>query len=156
MAYFSNGSEGGVLDGQCMECLPHDPCPIAMAQAEFNYEQCDNTRLGDLLEMLIDQNGICQMKKYVSPRLTGKLFEDGTKLPFKTCVIKGSEIEFRKVVLEADLEAVVLDIWNHADKYSEFKADSDASYCQFLKFLWVEYPDGTERQLAAVANDYQE
>jgi len=65
MAYFSNGSEGEVLDDQCSDCIiPDDaPCPILLAQTHWNYDQCSNEKLQKCLEMLVDKNGQCKMKK---------------------------------------------------------------------------------------------
>lgn len=69
MAYFPNGCSGEVLDEQCAECLPYDPCPIALVQGEFNYVQCNNPEIERLLNLLVDEDGTCLMRKFVSPRL---------------------------------------------------------------------------------------
>ena len=71
MAYFSNGCEGEVLDMQCSECLPYDPCPVALVQMYFNYDQCaeGQEKLMKALNMLIDEKGNCLMKEYIKPRL---------------------------------------------------------------------------------------
>jgi hypothetical protein len=71
MAYFANGSEGMILDNQCEECLPFDPCPIYWLQMEYNYEQCreGQEKLKSAMNILINEKGICQMKQYVKPRL---------------------------------------------------------------------------------------
>ena len=65
MAYFANSTEGFVLDNQCGECmLPDDaPCPILLAQTHWNYDQCNNPQLEKCLNMLVDKDGICQMKR---------------------------------------------------------------------------------------------
>ena len=67
MAYFSNGTEGDILDRQCAECLPHDPCPIAKVQVRFNYTQCKKGQeeLRRCMNMLVDEEGQCLMKQYV-------------------------------------------------------------------------------------------
>ena len=43
MAYFSNGTEGIVLDAQCSVCPvgrnPDLPCPVLLVQLAYNYEQ---------------------------------------------------------------------------------------------------------------------
>jgi hypothetical protein len=66
MAYFSNGTEGMVLDNQCSECIyGEEPCPIALMQLEFNYEQIGNTLARRIMDTLIDEKGICQMKKLI-------------------------------------------------------------------------------------------
>ena len=74
MAYFANGSEGAVLDEQCAECLPHDPCPIAWVQLEYNYTQCSagQEKMAELMNCLVDEKGNCRMKRYVKPRLQDK------------------------------------------------------------------------------------
>ncbi len=74
MAYFSNGSEGEVLDEQCVKCLPYDPCPIALVQLEYNYTQCSagQEKMRELMNCLVDEKGNCRMKRYVKPRLQNK------------------------------------------------------------------------------------
>ncbi len=69
MAYFPNGSSGAILDEQCAECLPEDPCPIAFVQIEYNYEQCNagQEKIRELMNILVNEKGECQMKKYVRP-----------------------------------------------------------------------------------------
>ena len=69
MAYFPNGCAGEVLDEQCAECLPYEPCPIALVQSEFNYAQCNKPDMERLMNMLIDKEGTCLMKRFVAPRL---------------------------------------------------------------------------------------
>ena len=67
MAYFGNGGEGTALDCECMECWRKRPhlgnCPIALAQMEYNYEACNNEIATAILDMLVKDNGECQMKK---------------------------------------------------------------------------------------------
>lgn len=70
---------------------------------------------------------------------------------FQKCWIYGSEIEFERFVAPEDIKSVCLDIWRHPDKYSDYQADSDSAYYKFLKYLWVEFPDGTTKRLADVA-----
>ena len=70
MAYFSNGTEGMKLDDQCAECIHADEdgcCPVAFVQMEFNYSQLDdgNEDLRKAMEILIDKNGDCNMKKAI-------------------------------------------------------------------------------------------
>jgi hypothetical protein len=74
MAYFPNGSAGEVLDEQCAECLPDEPCPVFLVQMEYNYTQCEDgqEKMRSLLNFLVDKKGTCQMKKYINPRLTEK------------------------------------------------------------------------------------
>jgi len=64
MAYFANGTEGMILDNQCGDCLlPNGtPCPILFAQITYNYDQCSNEGLKDVMNDLVNADGICQMK----------------------------------------------------------------------------------------------
>ena len=62
--------------------------------------------------------------------------------------IVGSEISFQKTVLERDILVVATDIWENPEKYSDYKNGSDASFYSFLKYLWVEDPNGKETRLA--------
>ena len=67
MAYFANGTEGMMLDEQCEGCLygMNDDvlCPVSAVQNIFNYEQCDNPKLAEAMNLLIGQDGYCKMKK---------------------------------------------------------------------------------------------
>ena len=67
MAYFPNGSAGAVLDNQCEECLyafsDDILCPVQSVQMLYNYEQNKNEKLEECLNHLVDENGICQMKR---------------------------------------------------------------------------------------------
>lgn len=65
----------------------------------------------------------------------------------KTCKIYGSEISFEKVVPLDNIVEVCQDMWAHADKYSEYQANSESAYYKFLKFLWVKFPDGEDKRL---------
>ncbi|WP_299084951.1 hypothetical protein [uncultured Paraglaciecola sp.] len=75
MAYFSNSSEGGVLDQQCMDCPIADdaPCPILLVQATYNYRQLDdgNEKLREAMNCLIDDKGNCQMKPILDEQFGG-------------------------------------------------------------------------------------
>ena len=69
MAYFSNGSEGILLDLECDECPlgPESPCPIYHVQASYNYESCNNKTAREILNCLVHQTPKyeykgCQMK----------------------------------------------------------------------------------------------
>jgi len=74
---------------------------------------------------------------------------DRTSLPLIR--IEGSEIPFHKECTVEELREVVEDIWLHPDKYSDYKPGTDGAYYGFLKYLWINYPDGTSEQLAAYA-----
>lgn len=71
MAYFSNGSEGMDFDTECSKCLLwNKPCPIAMAQSEFNYDACNVPVARAILNMLVKQDEKyhyigCQMKPLI-------------------------------------------------------------------------------------------
>jgi len=85
MAYFSNGSEGMVLDEQCAKCpVANDACcPILRVQMTYNYKQLDSnseeTLASEVMNCLVDENGACQMKPIIENRLVdknqGDLFE---------------------------------------------------------------------------------
>ncbi len=66
MAYFSNGSEGMVFDDQCGSCkYGQHPCPIALVQMEYNYDQCkDKSGVATkILNTLVKEDGACTMKE---------------------------------------------------------------------------------------------
>ena len=75
MAYFSNSSDGDILDMQCDECIHEDSeagCPIALVQMSFNYDQLNNGNkdLKRAMDMLIKSTGICQMKRLIDKYYT--------------------------------------------------------------------------------------
>lgn len=65
MAYFSNGSEGMCFDEQCGRCkFGQSPCPIALVQMEYNYDQIRAQNNGDhtarkILNHLVTDDGVC-------------------------------------------------------------------------------------------------
>lgn len=62
MAYFSSGSEGEVLDAQCMKCkhgAPEACCPVWLLQHEWNYSQGKNSDQKMALDLLIPQKTLC-------------------------------------------------------------------------------------------------
>ncbi len=62
MAYFSNGTEGEVFDDQCQKCkYGQRACPIAFAQLSFNYKAVNNKVATDILDMLVRNDGTCNM-----------------------------------------------------------------------------------------------
>lgn len=71
MVYFSNSSEGDALEMECDECIHADPdagCPIYMIQMHFNYDQHDNEKLKQAMNMLIShkkKGGLCNMKPLI-------------------------------------------------------------------------------------------
>ena len=63
MAYFSNGSEGTIFDAQCSMCkYGQEPCPIALAQLTYNYDACNNEVATNILNTIVSEKGICQMR----------------------------------------------------------------------------------------------
>ncbi len=66
MAYFQNGTESEMLDAECKTCaLGNDTCPVYLAQCLFNSDQMreGQERIMQLLHLLIDDDGICQVKR---------------------------------------------------------------------------------------------
>ncbi len=81
MAYFANGTEGDQLTAQCEDCplgygwndpsqlqlfefeAEPRPCPIAAVQLIFNYDQIGNDKLTSAMNILVDKNGVCQVRK---------------------------------------------------------------------------------------------
>ena len=62
MAYFSNGTEGEVLDLQCARCsIGGKQCPVALVQSLYNYQQHEHSKLRDAMNLLIDEAGVCQV-----------------------------------------------------------------------------------------------
>ena len=63
MAYFSNSSDGAIFDEQCSKCkYGEDSCPIAAAQFLYNYDACGNKVATNILNTIVDEKGICQMR----------------------------------------------------------------------------------------------
>lgn len=58
------------MDKQCAECPigrhPDAPCPVLLQSIHMNYDQCDNPKLREALNITVDENGICQMKKVMT------------------------------------------------------------------------------------------
>ena len=64
MAYFSNSTEGSILDQQCEKCkYGESECPIALAQLSYNYEAVNNHVATSILNTIVDEDGICQMRE---------------------------------------------------------------------------------------------
>lgn len=80
MAYFANSTDGEILDKQCGDCplgagwhdprqrklfeVEHEmrPCPVALVQLTYNYDQCDNPKLKDAMDLLISEHGSCRVR----------------------------------------------------------------------------------------------
>ncbi len=68
MAYFSNGSEGEVLDDQCADCpIGEMMCPVLHVQMFYNYDQVASgqEKLRRALSLLVNDQGICQMRPLI-------------------------------------------------------------------------------------------
>lgn len=80
MAYFPNATAGDVLDHQCSDCplgygwnnpdqkrlfdseaIPR-PCPVALVQLQYNYDQVGIPKLEAAMNCLINKDGICQVR----------------------------------------------------------------------------------------------
>lgn len=64
MAYFSNGTEGMVFDDQCAKCkYGRSPCPIALIQMEYNYDQLKDTTgtARKIMDTLVNSKGVCSV-----------------------------------------------------------------------------------------------
>lgn len=70
----------------------------------------------------------------------------------KKCKIYGTEIEFKKKVSIKKIQEVTKRIHEKPSKYSDFKNNSEASYHQFLKFLWIKFPTGEDMRLTEFYN----
>jgi hypothetical protein len=54
------------LDRQCDECpLGKGPCPVFLVQQLHNYDQCDNVKLEQAMNLLINEDGICQVRPQI-------------------------------------------------------------------------------------------
>jgi hypothetical protein len=68
VAYFSNSTDGDILQQQCDECpLGREGmhCPAFLVQSLHNYDQVGNEKLKSAMELLIDKKGECQLRKEV-------------------------------------------------------------------------------------------
>ena len=73
MAYFSNSSEGEVLDVQCYDCpLGGGCCPVRSVQMLYNYDQLEDgqEKLREAMELLVDDKGVCQVRKKILENVT--------------------------------------------------------------------------------------
>lgn len=71
MAYFSNSSDGSLFDEQCGRCKFGDaPCPVALAQSLYNYEACNNPTARKILDLLVKDDGTCEVFKMMEREIT--------------------------------------------------------------------------------------
>ncbi len=68
MAYFANSTEGDKLQQQCDICpLGRKQCPIMNVQLVHNYDQCGIPKLRDAMNLLVNEDGICQLRPLLDP-----------------------------------------------------------------------------------------
>lgn len=123
--------------------------PLIDALKEMNFLVDDNN------EWLILKSSQEQVKSSSHARtvITLRIVKGGNLMEIRVCKIFGSdEIFFEMYVSENEISAKCKDIWDNSDKYSDYKSGTDTAYYKFLKFLWVRFPDGTEKQLAEIAS----
>ncbi len=95
MAYFQDGTESKILDEECRSCvLGQGTCPIYLAQCLFNFEQMQDgqERLMQILHLLIDDGGICQVKKLMANKVELRHGEKGLRTEEQLVTKPGSEI----------------------------------------------------------------
>lgn len=64
MAYFSNSTEGEIFEQQCSKCKYGEAeCPIQLAQLSYNYDAVGNETATGILNILVNENGVCMMRK---------------------------------------------------------------------------------------------
>jgi hypothetical protein len=86
MAYFSNGTEGSVFDYQCSLCkYDGGACPIATVQYMFNYEACNNATAQAILNVLVQNDGTCEMFKQFEKDFSLKVAEKEAPSLFDVC-----------------------------------------------------------------------
>ena len=68
------------------------------------------------------------------------------------CKIRGADnaYDFKKDCDISEIVEACQDIWNNPEKYSDYSGE--AAYYDFLKYLYVVYPDGTEVNLTDIVN----
>lgn len=69
------------------------------------------------------------------------------------CKIRGADkaYGFKKDCDISELKKVCQDIWNRPEKYSDYSG-GETAYYEFLKYLWVEFPDGTNENLCDIVD----
>ncbi len=71
---------------------------------------------------------------------------DKTKLG-PLCLVRAAEIVFELDIPMSEIRVVAKDIYDHPSQYSDYSDDSEASYYNFLKYLYITFPDGKEERL---------
>jgi hypothetical protein len=83
--------------------------------------------------------------------LEARIQEVGALLGYDKCIIFSAESDFRKTCDRKDVVEVAQAIWEVPEDYLPYQDATWADYHHhFLKYLWIRYPDGTERRLAKV------
>jgi len=72
------------------------------------------------------------------------------------CTIFGNTIKFEEKIASADVAAKCYHIAKNPSLYSDYPNNSEEAYYEFLRFLWVKYPDGKEERLMVVAKEHRE
>lgn len=119
----------------CILCEGHEIMPLNFTISKKSYSP--KTAAGIPYEYT--QKGI----------LKGSIFE------CTTCVISGCDEadSFKEMyVPKENIKQVCKEIWDNPDKYSDYKKDSEKAFYIFLKYLYVKFPNGTEKSLHDVAN----
>lgn len=81
MAYFSNGTEGDVFTAQCGICkYGQEPCPIALIQMTYNYDQIGNDLARKIINDLVEEDGTCTMFKTFENDFTNEHSADWPKI----------------------------------------------------------------------------
>jgi hypothetical protein len=84
MAYFPNGLSGECFANQCARCKYGEaPCPIALVQAVYNYDACNNEVATKILGALVKDNGRCAMFA---------MDPEGMKLPGLHIAVRGAPL----------------------------------------------------------------
>jgi len=100
------------------------------------------------------QTQIQVQRPYAEDRVVERGSEPPEWCPLSTaqrvCKIIGSEIDFMLEVAECEIGAKAKDIWANPGDYWDVCNGTEGAYYKFLKFLWIEYPDGREVRLADI------
>ncbi|MGW8300444.1 MAG: hypothetical protein ACWGNO_00165 [Desulfobacterales bacterium] len=63
-------------------------------------------------------------------------------------LIKGTYVDFNLSIEINNLPYRAQHIWDNPSQYSDYPDGSEDAYYNFLKYLWIIFPDGKEVQLA--------
>ncbi|MHA1948315.1 MAG: hypothetical protein ACW99G_03605 [Candidatus Thorarchaeota archaeon] len=102
------------------------------------------------------EEAVTTVKQYIPKDIDPKRIPEGWEENFKDftkppmCKITGSEVEFSLEVPESEIVAKAKHIFENPLEYSDY--NGEAAYYHFLKFLWIEYPNGDEKRLADICS----